>query len=59
MDREPLRDTDAVMSASASTPHYQDENAAKSSFAELAGAFNARVTELQQLMCLRIEGESM
>lgn len=57
MDREPLRDTDAYMRASGST-FFQDENsAAASSFAELSQAFNQRITELQQLMCLRIEGE--
>jgi hypothetical protein len=58
MDRQPLRDTDSFARAS-STRFFQDENnCAASSFQELSQAFSQRITELQQLMCLRIEGGS-
>ncbi|GBF99849.1 hypothetical protein Rsub_12549 [Raphidocelis subcapitata] len=59
MDREPLRDTDAYLrGGSASMALFPDENnprGAASSFQELSQAFSQRITELQQLMCLRIE----
>lgn len=54
MDREPLRDA-YVMRASMSS--FPDENTSVSSgFQDLAQAFSSRITELQQIMCLRIEG---
>lgn len=59
MDREPLRDTDAYMRVGSVSTLFPDENnprGAASSFQELSQAFSQRITELQQLMCLRIEG---
>jgi hypothetical protein len=57
MERQPLRDTDVLVRDAGSA--FPDENArAASSFEELANAFSQRITELQQLMCLRIEGAS-
>lgn len=54
--REPLRDAGIEISVRSLGRMEPDENRASSSFAELAAAFNAQITELQQLMCLRIEG---
>lgn len=70
-DREPLRDASASYLrkvGSVASTFYNDENnsgaegavassSSSSGFAELSQAFNQRITELQQLMCLRIEGE--
>ena len=52
MDREPLRDADLAGSC------FPDENnnSGATSFEELSQAFSQKVTDLQQLMCLRIEG---
>lgn len=65
-DRGALRDASASYlrkAGSHASTFYNDENenssssaAEASSFADLAQAFNSRITELQQLMCLRIEG---
>jgi hypothetical protein len=56
--REPLRDTATYSMASESAvTRFQDENnSSTSSFQDLSQAFGQRITELQQLMCLRIEG---
>jgi hypothetical protein len=55
MDREPLRDTNLQLRASSSS--FPDENSCGASgFHDLAQAFSQRITELQQVMCLRIEG---
>ena len=56
MDREPLRDTDVLRVSASSFP--DENNCVSSGFQDLAAHFSQRITELQQVMCLRIEGTS-
>jgi hypothetical protein len=50
---------EAGLRASASTVHvYQDENCSSGSFSVMTQAFSQRISELQQLVSFRVEGES-
>jgi len=50
---------EAGLRASASTVHvYQDENCSSGSFSAMTQAFSQRISELQQLVSFRVEGES-
>jgi hypothetical protein len=60
MDRAPLQQlaADCARPEYSACPAENDENSgAGASFSVLTQAFNQRIAELQQAVCMRIEGE--